>query len=160
MASVHYVETLRQLVQEQVEFIVVGMAAGILQGAPAITLDLDIVHRRTPENVARLLAVLQKIHAVARNDDRRIAPGPSHLLGPGHVLLTTDNGDFDCLGTVDTDKTFDDLLPLTVAIQFDHAEIRVLDLATLIEVKRRAGRPKDLAVLPVLEATLEERDRG
>jgi hypothetical protein len=160
MASVRYVETLRELAQAEVEFIVVGMAAGILQGAPAITLDLDIVHQRTPENVARLLSVLQTIHAVARNDERRIAPGSSHLLGPGHILLTTDNGDFDCLGTVDGDKSFEDLLPFSRPIRFDTTEIKVLDLATLIEVKRRAGRPKDLAVLPVLEATLVERDKA
>jgi hypothetical protein len=30
------------------------------------------------------------------------------------------------------------------------------DLPTLIELKEKAGRPKDLAVLPVLRATLEE----
>jgi hypothetical protein len=48
-----------------------------------------------------LLSVLQSINAVARGDDRRIAPGASHLMGPDHILLTTDNGDFDCLGTVD-----------------------------------------------------------
>jgi hypothetical protein len=160
MASVRYVETLRELAQAEVEFIVVGMAAGILQGAPAITLDLDIVHQRTPENVARLLSVLQTIHAVARNDERRIAPGSSHLLGPGHIPLTTDNGDFDCPGTVDGDKSFEDLLPFSRPIRFDTTEIKVLDLATLIEVKRRAGRPKDLAVLPVLEATLVERDKA
>jgi len=34
--------------------------------------------------------------------------------------------------------------------------VRVLDLATLIDVKRRAGRPKDLAVIHLLEATLDE----
>jgi hypothetical protein len=160
MASVRYVETLRLLVQAEVEFIVVGMAAGILQGAPAITLDLDIVHRRTAENVARLLTVLQRIHAVARGDERRLAPESSHLLGPGHILLSTDNGDFDCLGTVDDNKTFEDLLPVSRAMTFDGGEIRVLDLAVLIEVKRRAGRPKDLALLPVLEATLDERNRA
>jgi len=160
MASARYVETLRLLVQAEVEFIVVGMAAGILQGAPAVTLDLDIVHRRTPENVTRLLTVLQRIHAVARHDERRIAPGASHLLGPGHILLTTDNGDFDCLGTVDHNKAFEDLLPLSRAIALDGSEIRVLDLPALIEVKRRAGRPKDLALLPVLEATLDERNRA
>jgi len=33
--------------------------------------------------------------------------------------------------------------------------ILVLELSKLIELKRIAGRPKDLAVLPVLEATLE-----
>jgi predicted nucleotidyltransferase len=159
MASVRYVETLRLLVEAEVEFIVVGMAAGILQGAPATTLDLDIVHKRSPENVTRLLSVLQSIHAVARNDERRIAPGASHLLGPGHILLTTDNGDFDCLGTVDDNKSFEDLLPHSRSIKLDDAEVRVLDLPELIEVKRRAGRAKDRAVLPVLEATLDERIR-
>lgn len=34
-----------------VEFIVVGGAAAVLHGAPITTRDLDIVHRRTPENV-------------------------------------------------------------------------------------------------------------
>lgn len=159
MASVRYVDTLRLLLQAKVEFIVVGMAAGILQGAPATTLDVDIVHQRLPDNVARLLSVLQSIHAVARNDDRRIAPGAGHLLGPGHILLTTDNGDFDCLGTVDENKTFEDLLPLSRIIKLDSADLRVLDLPALIEVKRRAGRAKDRALLPVLEATLEERLR-
>ena len=82
------------------------------------------------------------------------------MLGPGHILLSTDNGDFDCLGTVDDNKGFEDLLPLSRAISLDGSEIRVLDLVTLIEVKRRAGRPKDLALLPVLEATLDERNRA
>jgi len=136
------------------------MAAGILQGVPATTLDLDIVHLRTPANVERLLSVLRVLNAVARNDERRIAPGPSHLLGPGHILLTTDNGDFDCLGTVDNDKSFEELLPLSRVLAIDAVEIRVLDLGALIDVKRRAGRPKDLALLPVLEATLDERSRA
>jgi hypothetical protein len=159
MASVRYVETLRLLIAAKVEFIVVGMAAGILQGAPATTLDLDIVHQRTADNVTRLLSVLQSINAVARGDHRRIAPDASHLMGPGHILLTTDNGDFDCLGTVDDNKTFEDLLPHARTIKLDEADLRVLDLPALIAVKRRANRAKDRAVLPVLEATLEERER-
>jgi hypothetical protein len=36
--------------------------------------------------------------------------------------------------------------------------LRVLDLPTLIEVKTKAGRPKDRVVLPILVATLQERD--
>jgi hypothetical protein len=34
--------------------------------------------------------------------------------------------------------------------------VRVLDLPTLIELKEKAGRPRDLAALPVLRATLAE----
>ena len=37
-------------------------------------------------------------------------------------------------------------------------EFQVLDLPTLIEVKTKAGRPKDRVVLPILVATLQERD--
>jgi hypothetical protein len=31
-----------------------------------------------------------------------------------------------------------------------------LDLPALIEIKERSGRPKDLAAIPVLRATLDE----
>jgi hypothetical protein len=38
--------------------------------------------------------------------------------------------------------------------------IRVLTLEALIEAKERSGRPKDLAMLPVLRAALDELHRG
>ena len=38
--------------------------------------------------------------------------------------------------------------------------LHVLDLPTLIAAKTKAGRPKDRIVLPILIATLQERDRG
>jgi hypothetical protein len=50
MKSARFADILRLLATEQVEFIVVGMTAGVLAGAPVTTLDVDIVHRRTPEN--------------------------------------------------------------------------------------------------------------
>ena len=47
------------LVQGGVEFVVVGGAAAVLHGAPTSTQDLDLVHRRTDDNVDRLLAMLE-----------------------------------------------------------------------------------------------------
>jgi len=38
-------------------------------------------------------------------------------------------------------------------------KIRLLDLPTLIAVKEEVGRPKDLAVLPLLRQTLEEKGK-
>jgi hypothetical protein len=160
MKSARFAEILRALVQNDVEFIVVGMTAGVLQGAPVSTLDLDIVHRRTPENVARLLAVLHDLDAVYRHDPRNLHPQESHLLGPGHQLLTTIHGDLDCLGTIDDGKEYADLLQTTAKLRLgDGAAVNVLDLQTLIEVKERCGRPKDLAVIPLLRATLDEINR-
>jgi len=157
MKRARFAETLQALAHNRVEFIVVGMAAGVLQGVPLTTLDIDIVHRRTPENVARLLTVLSELKAVYRDDPRNLSPSASHLLGPGHQLLTTTNGDLDCLGSVDGDKDYGDLLGFSRELLVgEHAVVRVLELTMLLEVKRRAGRPKDLAVLPFLEATIDE----
>jgi len=153
-------DLLRLLSSGDVQFIVVGMAAGVLQGAPVTTLDLDILHRRNPENVARLLKVLGDVDAVARHDSRRLRPQESHLIGTGHLLLTTTYGDLDCLGSIDEGKGYDDLLEQSVEMKLgDGQAIRVLGLRSLIGIKERAGRPKDLAVIPLLKATLDEIDR-
>jgi hypothetical protein len=160
MRSGQFAKLLKLLVEHDVEAIVVGMLAGVLQGVPLTTADVDIVHRRTPENVARLLAVLAEIGAVYRHDPRRLAPSESHLMGPGHQLLESSLGDLDCLGAIDDGKTYDDLIHKTVRMSLGNDRtIDVLDLRTLIEVKKRAGRPKDLAAIPVLEATLDELER-
>jgi hypothetical protein len=160
MPRARFAEILRLLAAHDVEFVVVGMTAGVLHGAPVTTVDLDVVHRRSRENVARLLEVLAEIEAVYRHDPRRLRPGESHLVGPGHQLLSTTLGDLDCLGTIDQDRGYDDLLEQTVEMRLAGGEtVRVLSLPALIEAKERAGRPKDLAALPVLRATLDEGKR-
>ncbi len=161
MKSARFVDALRVLAAHEIEFVVVGMAAGVLQGVPLTKMEVDIVHRRSKENVARVLTALAKLQAVYRHDPRGSTPGESHLLGPGHQLLTTIYGDLDCLGTVDTDKNYEDLLPDTEELSIGTGlTIRVIALAKLIEIKRRAGRDKDRAALPFLEATLDEQRKA
>jgi hypothetical protein len=160
MARARFAEILRLLAENEVEFVVVGMTAGILHGAPVTTVDLDLVHRRSPENVTRLLRVLAELDATYRHDPRGLRPAESHLVGPGHQLLKTRLGDLDCLGAIDQDRRYEDLLPLTVEMVLSEGRtVRVLSLHALIDAKERAGRPKDLAALPVLRATLEELKR-
>ncbi len=157
MASARFADILRLLTANDVEFVVVGMTAGILQGAPTTTVDLDIVHRRTPQNVARLLRVLAELDAFYRHDPRKLRPRESHLMSGGHQLLTTSHGDLDCLGALSDDTGFEELIGNTVGMSLsDGGTLQVLDLPTLIEMKERAGRPKDLAALPILRATLDE----
>ena len=142
-----FAEILSRLADHEVKFIVVGMTAGALQGAPVTTIDVDIVHSRDPENVGRLLRALGELDAVYRHDPRGLRPTESHLLSEG-------------LRTIDQGRGYDDLLPHTVEMSLDDGKkIKVLDLPGLIEAKERAGRPKDLAALPVLRATLDETTR-
>lgn len=151
-----YHEILLRLADAGVEAIVVGMAAAVIQGAPTMTWDLDIVHHRTTDNVARLLGVLDAIDAVARGDNRRTRPNASHLIGPGHVLLETRFGDFDCLGAIDGSRSYEDLVDTSVIIDLEGRPLRVIRLEELLQIKKRAGRPKDLAGIPYIEATIAE----
>jgi hypothetical protein len=154
-----YHQILFRLADEGVDFIGVGMVSAILQGVPLTTMDLDIVHRRTPENVERLLRVLEDLDAVARNDPRRIRPNETHLIGPGHILLKTRFGDFDCLGTIDGGRGYEDLLSSSIPLEFEGRTFQFLHLREVLAVKKRAGRPKDLAAIPYIESTIDEIDR-
>ncbi len=62
--SVSLSEVLEGLLKTGVDFILVGGLAAVVQGAPVTTMDVDIVHSRSPENVARLLAFLKSFDAV------------------------------------------------------------------------------------------------
>lgn len=150
-------ELLRRLVDAGVQFIVVGGAAAVLHGAPITTEDLDIVHRRTPENVSRLKGLLHELDAHVREiADRRLAPQESALLGEGHVLLSTRLGPLDCLGALVDGRGFEELVSHSESIEDEGAEFRVLDLPTLIDIKTKTGRAKDRLMLPVLVALAEE----
>ena len=140
-----------------VEFIVIGGVAGTLHGSPLVTYDLDVVHRRSPENVARLLAALEELGAYYRHQGgRRLVPGPTHLESPGHQLLRTDAGRLDLLGEVGG-KRYDDLLGDSEPIGIEDMTVHVVRLETLIGLKELAGRDKDRWALSTLRALLRER---
>lgn len=154
-----FAELVALLAEHGVEFIIVGGVAGVLHGATLTTFDLDVLHRRTPENVDRLLRALARIDAVYRHDSRRLTPGADHLLGPGHQLLSTSLGDLDVLGTIGARTTFEDVAGRATRIVLRGHEVDVLSLEDLIAAKSFADRPKDRAVLPLLRAVLEESRR-
>src|SRR6188768_2907676 len=107
MAIASIIET---LVAHDVDFIVVGGMAAVLQGAPVHTIDLDIVYALSPANIDRLELALIHLGAVFRDDPRRIVPNRSHLQSRGHKLLQTAAGPLDVLATIETNTTFQDLL--------------------------------------------------
>jgi hypothetical protein len=111
---------------------VVDGAAAVLHGAPITTEDLDIVHRRTPENVSRLENLLDELDAHVRElANRRLVPQESALLGEGHVLLSMCLGPLDCLGTLSDGRGFEELVSHSESIADEGAEFRVVDLSTL-----------------------------
>jgi len=148
---------LEGLIEAGVKFILVGGLAAVVQGAPVITMDVDIVHERSPENITKLLAFLNSVGAFHRRpDDKVIEPKEHDISGVGHALFTTRLGPLDVMAVIEEGKAYEDLLEHTVEIEFRGYTIRVLDLRTLVELKRISTDPRDKQRLPVLEETLRQ----
>ena len=92
-------------------------------------------------------------------DDKLIEPEGCDLSGKGHVLLTTRIGPVDILAAIEGGRSYQDLLAHTVEIDFRGHTLRVLDLKTLIELKKTSMDPKDKQRLPVLKETLRQLEK-
>jgi hypothetical protein len=139
-----------------VEFIVVGGVAAVLEGVPVNTFDVDVVHQTSPDNLARLIAALEKLDAHYRYSPE-LRPNESHLSTKGHQLLATRHGPLDVLGAIGKGRIYEDLYPHSHPVRLsEELIVRVLDLETQIAIKEEIGGEKDLAMLPVLRRTLAE----
>lgn len=77
-----------------------------------------------------------------------------------NFTLVTDLGDLDLLGEIVGGGTYENLLPDCLTIELFGVACQCLGLERLIEVKRAAGRPKDLEAIAELETILENRPPG
>jgi hypothetical protein len=150
---------LSALVDSGVEFIVIGGVAATAHGSAHVTVDLDIVYRRSEENIERLAAALSPLAPYLRG-----APAglpfrfDADTIRRGlNFTLTTRVGDLDVLGEATGGGTYDALLPRTVVLTIFDLPCRFVDLEALIHLKRAAGRPKDLERIAELEALAAER---
>jgi hypothetical protein len=151
---------LEALSQGGVEFAIVGGFAATAHGSAHVTVDLDIVYRRTPDNIARLVRALTGLNPYLRG----APPGLPFTFNEATVqrglnfTLTTAAGDLDVLGEVAGGGTYDALLPQSEVREVFGFPCRFVDLPTLIYLKRAAGRPKDLERIAELEALHQERE--
>ena len=151
---------LRILVENEVEFLLIGGVAATLYGSNLRTGDVDICPRRTRANLARLSAALRALAARVRADG---APGgipfdphPELLQRMQMLNLSTRHGDFDLVFRPPGSGGFDELWPRRVTFDLDGLEVPVAALTDLIRTKEATGRRKDLDQLPTLRALLDE----
>ena len=155
-----FLEILKVLTKHKVDFIVVGGVCAVLHGAPVTTFDLDLVHSRSSQNLASLMSALNELDAYYRGrGDQRLKPKRLHLSSPGHQLLMTNAGPLDLLGTIGVGHSYKDLLEHTVELGAGGLNLRILNLEKLIEIKKETITDKDKAMLPILQQTLEEKQK-
>ncbi len=152
---------LERLLHGRVEFILVGGVAGNVHGAARATFDVDVVYGRSSENLDRLVDALAPVRPYLRGAPPGLpfAFTRETLLRGLNFTLTTALGDIDLLGEVTGGGRYEDLLPSSETVELFGAGCRCVTLDTLIQLKRAAGRPRDLDAIAELEALREERDR-
>lgn len=141
--SAREIAFLETLVNEGVEFIVVGLAAAALQGAPAVTQDIDLWFRDLGGDRFR--------RAVAKTGVAYVRPSvenPPLFAGAGADL-------FDIVVTMHGLGSFEEELAGAVTIDVGGVALPVLPLDRIIVSKEATGRPKDRAILPVLRDALK-----
>jgi len=143
---------------EGVQFIIVGGFAGTIHGSSIPTRDLDVVYSRDSANVDSLVEALKPHSPYLRG----APPGlpfqwDRETVERGlNFTLTTDLGAIDLLGEITGGGGYEALRPHSVSVTISGVECLCLGLEKLIEVKRAAGRVRDLQAVADLEALLEE----
>lgn len=154
---IDFEKALTVLADAQVRLVIVGGLAVTIHGSAYVTYDLDFCYARDAENLSRLTQALQPYNP-------RLRGAPASLpfrfdeetLKSGlNFTLTTDLGDLDLLGEVTGIGDYTAALATSMPVELFGHDFNVLTLEALIASKRAAGRPKDLLVLPELEALRE-----
>ncbi|HEV7503502.1 MAG TPA: hypothetical protein VGS07_01180 [Thermoanaerobaculia bacterium] len=153
-------EQLLRVLASGVDFIIIGGFAAILHGSSRLTEDLDVVYVRSTDNIKRLAEALAPLHPYLRG-----APSGLPFLWDAETIrrglnftLVTDHGDLDLLGEIAGGGTYETLFPDSVVVEIFGVTCRILNLKSLIQTKRAAGRPKDFDALAQLEQMLEQQE--
>ena len=148
------VELLRRLNEGGVQYVVVGGVAAIVHGSARITEDLDIFAPLDPPNAVAIITSLAGTRPRwrLRPDLPVITPDNPYLQqGLKNMYLVCDLGQVDVLGSMPEAGSYAEVAQRAVEVDFRGTVCRVVDLDTLIMVKRAVGREKDRRALPELE---------
>ncbi len=152
-------EILELLNKYEVEFIVVGGVAAVIQGAPVTTFDLGALVRISEDNADRLSLALDELDARYREHRTAIKPTKGDILAGGHLLLLTLAGPLDVLGFIGDKNRYEDLVHHSSEVSMTIGTFRVLDLDELVRQKKESDRPKDRAMLELLEEALRQQEQ-
>jgi hypothetical protein len=133
---------LQVLLKRKVRFMVVGLSAATLQGAPVVTQDVDLWFENLGE--PKISQALQEVGAAY------VPPSnfnPPMLAGAGAEL-------FDIVIRMDGLGTFAEEFKNCVDVRLGRQKLKVLSLERILASKIAANRAKDKLTIPVLRDAL------
>lgn len=146
-------ELLRGLDEHQIDYVVFGALAMLFYGFVRTTEDLDIVVAPDEENLNRVAEWLISIDAVLKlNPKRRFGPRERRGMHKGsNATVLTSLGQIDVVQRIEGMPEWPELVAQAEVYEFENRKIRVMNRATLIELKRRRSSAQDLADIEAIE---------
>lgn len=141
---------LGELVEENVEFLVIGGLAVGYHGVVRATKDVDVVPASDPANLEKLARVLKrldaKIEGAEEFEDEEIPDplDPQALALGGNWVLRTRLGRLDVMQWIGDDALWKRLSPAAIEDEIDGLPIKMVSYEDLVALKEQAGRPEDL----------------
>ncbi len=150
MLNPDYSDMLSILIDEGVEFLLVGAYALAVHGLPRATGDMDVWIRSSDENARRVLRALTHFGAalsgVTANDFK--TQGSVFQIGVAPCRI-------DILTSIDG-VAFDKAWPHRKEVDVEGLKIPVISRSHLIQNKKASGRPQDLADIARLKQQQDE----
>jgi hypothetical protein len=152
---------LERLTARGVDYVVVGGIAAILLGSARNTFDLDVCPSTDVENLDALGSVLIDLGARLRGVEEDVPfVSDGRALAKVEILtLDTEKGRLDVLVRPDGSPPYARLRRHAERIDLGSFSVLVASIDDLLEMKRAAGRPKDLVDVEELEAIKRLRRR-
>ena len=135
-------KVLASLVERRIRFMIVGLSAAALQGAPTVTEDIDLWFEDLQN--PNFIPALQAVGAAYLPP---FGLNPPMLAGPGTQI-------FDVVLRMDGLGAFAEEYQTALEISLGGVTLKVLPLARILASKEAANRPKDRLVVPVLRDAL------
>jgi predicted nucleotidyltransferase len=135
------------------EAVLVGNAAAALQGAPVTTLDFDFMFRETPANLRKLRRLADKLDGSILR--------PYYPASKLYRLVNDDRGiQLDFMSALHGIRSYEGLRSRASCVTLGGSQLYVAALGDVIRSKRALGRPRDKAVLEILEKTQDEKTKA
>jgi hypothetical protein len=144
---------LRGLHEHQVDYLLFGALAMVFYGFVRNTEDFDIVVAPDQENLDRVAEWVVSIDAVLKLDpQRRFGPRERWGMHKGsNATVLSKLGQIDIVQKLPGLPDWAELVAQAEVYELDGQRVRVMNRATLIELKRRRGSGQDLADIEAIE---------
>lgn len=142
------------LLENKIDFVLIGGFAASVHGSTLVTQDLDICLAITEEEVAKLRRALKDLnprHRMNPNFKPSFLDYPETVKGMNNIYLETDIGILDILSQTQPAGSFDEIKSRAHDISLYGYQCKVISIADLICVKKAMKRPKDLQTVHELE---------